>query len=356
MQAAGSAQSLDKLLIVCRPVESLAQKVAGSRTAAGEILVAYAQEVASIQDEARRLQSRRSAAESRLEVAENALTSIAQNDPNRSATLQRAGNRINDEKSELRRIEQLLVECDQARLRADAKCAAAISGCAAALQNLEEVSGGGSGSGMNPVRTVGLVGRKPPNSYQDLDAASKMSYEKLAEWMASSDGQTILSIAKANPSRFNDILDNAIDIKASKWWSIFALAYNLIGFDGTSTTAAAFKMYENFRTGEVWDMKVYLTEAYGRKWEDGAFMLTDGAGHTVRSDVFGNVNYGAMLARWGVDLDTALRGANAGGETGMNNDNLDDRAVEFGYELYLKYPEGMTEKQYSEELANANLY
>ena len=81
----------------------------------------------------------------------------------------------------------------------------------------------------------------------------------------------------------------------------------------------------------------------------------------VRSDVFGNLNYGAMLAHWGVVLETALKGANLddediGASVGVTNDDLDDRAVAFGYELYGKYPNGLSEDQYYEEIANAKLF
>lgn len=79
-------------------------------------------------------------------------------------------------------------------------------------------------------------------------------------------------------------------------------------------------------------------------------------GRQVRSDAYGNINYGYMMAMYGVPLDTALRGANSTGkDVGVVGDNLDDRAVEFGYKLYAKYPNGITAKQYREEIANANL-
>jgi hypothetical protein len=38
------------------------------------------------------------------------------------------------------------------------------------------------------------------------------------------------------------------------------------------------------------------------------------------------------------------------------NDELDDRAVAFGYELYKKYPNGLTQEQYYKEIADANLF
>jgi hypothetical protein len=68
-----------------------------------------------------------------------------------------------------------------------------------------------------------------------------------------------------------------------------------------------------------------------------------------------------MLAHWGVELETALKGANlqdgdVGVSVGVINDELDDQAVELGYKLYKKYPNGLTEDQYYEEIANAKLF
>lgn len=54
----------------------------------------------------------------------------------------------------------------------------------------------------------------------------------------------------------------------------------------------------------------------------------------ARSDAFGNLNYGVMLAHWGVELETALKGANledgvVAEDVGVINDDL-----------YRKYPDG----------------
>ncbi|WP_082518949.1 polymorphic toxin type 44 domain-containing protein [Leifsonia sp. Leaf336] len=110
-------------------------------------------------------------------------------------------------------------------------------------------------------------------------------------------------------------------------------------------------------TKAEWDMKVYLAEDYG--YESGLFYLHDEQGRVVRSDVFGNVMYGSMLAHWDVDPETALAGANLGDKGGVDagkgDDPLDDEAVKFGYDLHSKYPNGLTEKQFYEEIANAHL-
>ncbi|SEH55201.1 MULTISPECIES: polymorphic toxin type 44 domain-containing protein [unclassified Leifsonia] len=114
---------------------------------------------------------------------------------------------------------------------------------------------------------------------------------------------------------------------------------------------------KKFPTDGEWVMKVYLAKDFG--YESGFFYLHDGQGRVVRSDVFGNVMYGSMLAHWDVDLDTALQGANlgtsAGFDAGKGNDPLDDEAVQVGYDLYKKYPNGLSEKQFYEEIANSKL-
>lgn len=94
---------------------------------------------------------------------------------------------------------------------------------------------------------------------------------------------------------------------------------------------------------------------YDLTLDSGYFYLHDEQGRVAR-----NLNYGTMLAHWGVELETALKGANLhdgvlAKDVGVINDGLDDRAVAFGYELYRKYPNGLTKEQYYEEIANAGL-
>jgi len=63
-----------------------------------------------------------------------------------------------------------------------------------------------------------------------------------------------------------------------------------------------------------------------------------------------------MLAHLGVDVETALRAANAGGsDVGRGGDPLDDAAVLKGYEIYAEYPGGMSKEQFQQEMDDANL-
>lgn len=202
--------------------------------------------------------------------------------------------------------------------------------------------------------SVGDPGRD--DIYDNLEFASSFSHDKLVEWMSSPDSRTIAEIARQNPGRFRDLLNNAVDVYTGDWWAALPGALNSVaGFDGGATASAASTMYLNFRTGEKWDMKIYLAEAYERSTDEGYFYLHDEQGRETRSDVFGNVNYGIMLAHYGLPVDVALDAANAKGATGIGDDDLDDRAVAFGYQLYLDHLEGLTAEEYSEAIANAKL-
>ncbi|SEH56690.1 MULTISPECIES: polymorphic toxin type 44 domain-containing protein [unclassified Leifsonia] len=142
-------------------------------------------------------------------------------------------------------------------------------------------------------------------------------------------------------------------------WGLFGVLMNIGGptFENLVAAQGVAAFLKKFPTNGEWDMKVYLAKDYG--YESGFFYLHDDQGRVVRSDVFGNVMYGSMLAHWDVHPDTALGGANLGTQAGIDagkgDDPLDDRAVQFGYDLYKRYPNGLSEKQFYEEVANARL-
>lgn len=195
--------------------------------------------------------------------------------------------------------------------------------------------------------------------YDTLEHAAALSYDKLVEWMNSEDAQALYRLARENPEKFDQLLRDGMKYQAERDpWGFFGVLMSIGGPSVEYLVAAqgVETFLTKFPTDQEWDMKVYLAEDYG--YESGLFYLHDGAGRVTRSDVFGNVMYGAMLAHWGVSLDMALKGANAGTTAGVDagvEDELDDRAVEFGYDLYKRYPNGLSEKQYYEEIANAKL-
>lgn len=210
------------------------------------------------------------------------------------------------------------------------------------------------------ISTHGHAGLGIPDGevvYDTLEHAAALSYEKLAEWLGSDEAQRLHSLARHNPGLLDSMLREAYIYKVDgdPLGALGAL-FNLFSENGWLALQGGQTMLDKFKTNGEWDMKRYLAEDTG--YESGAFYLHDGEGRVVRSDVFGNVMYGAMLAHWDVDLDTALAGANAGTAAGVNagvNDDLDDRATTFGYDLYKKHPNGLSEKQYYEAIANAKL-
>lgn len=122
-----------------------------------------------------------------------------------------------------------------------------------------------------------------------------------------------------------------------------AFADSLSGFDGGRATSAAIQIYQNFRSGGAWDAKPYIRKRYGFNGGDYA----QAGSVYVRTDVIGNINYGAMLALYGVDEEIALSAANlSGSDIGVTGDPSDDAAVSLGYRMVREYPGGMTQRHY----------
>lgn len=209
-----------------------------------------------------------------------------------------------------------------------------------------------------------MADQKDYDLFLSMDYVSDLSYGKLMEWINSDDSLSILDTARSSPVVLNYVLKRAVDTNADGWPAGILPALTLpvaLPFAGSNpsiyneSTEAGVKIYSNFSTNGIWDMKVTLIDIYGRLKHHGAFVLQDDDGRMVRSDAYGNINYGYVMAMYGVPLDVSLRAANGNGDAvGKKDDELDDRAVEFGYQLYEKYPNGLTAKQYREEVANAN--
>lgn len=204
-----------------------------------------------------------------------------------------------------------------------------------------------------------------PNEVPYLDDALGFSYDLLMDWMDSSTAQQIRIAAALDRELFNDMLAMAVayrgdDLSWDKFASLAAsggrwLTTPLVGVP-LAVAHAAYELYDNIRVGAPWDMKPYLAERYGQPLEHGYFYLTDEQGNRVRSDVFGNVSYGYMLAHFGVDEQIALDAANVGaGDTGIGEDPVDDNAIRLGYELYRRYSDDMTKEEYIEEMKEADL-
>lgn len=196
-----------------------------------------------------------------------------------------------------------------------------------------------------------------------LDDALDFSYELLMAWLDSPEATAIMAASTADPLLFNDLLAVAVayrgdDLSWEEYLALPDVAAKFIVLPPLAHAVAggAYLLYTQIKVNAPWDMKPYLAERYAQPLEDGYFYLTDEEGHSIRSDAFGNVSYGYMLARFGVEEQIALDAANAGtSDTGIGADPVDDASIRLGYELSRKYPDGITREQYIEEMKNADL-
>lgn len=115
---------------------------------------------------------------------------------------------------------------------------------------------------------------------------------------------------------------------------------------GARAAGAGYQLYKNFSTNQVWDAKRYIRSKFAysaaddaRKW----IAPTDGV--SIRADAFGNINYGVMLAIYGVDKDLAVEVANSGGAAGVPDDD-DDSAIKLGYQMVADNPGGLSANGY----------
>ncbi|MEO8094016.1 MAG: RHS repeat-associated core domain-containing protein [Pseudolysinimonas sp.] len=199
----------------------------------------------------------------------------------------------------------------------------------------------------------GLPGVESPSSNTSRNSArhqrgglsdvSAYSYALLAQWTASSESTTLYSIGHTNPQWFNDNLGWGMDVAQGNWWSAVPLGLSSLSYDGAQTIAASKLVLDQFQAGGPWDLKVNLHATYGLAGSD---YVGDVSSGLVRADVFGNVNYGAMLALYGVTEANAVRASNLNiGSTGAA-DPADDPSIRLGYEMVKQYPNGMTSQQY----------
>ena len=193
------------------------------------------------------------------------------------------------------------------------------------------------------------LGPGQPQVDSRMDEASGFVYDRMSEWTQSSDYQFIYNVARQNPAVFNELLEAVIDARAGD--PVAAAKALALGALYPDMVIAAYKVYDQFKTGGPWDMKPYLADEYGHPLNEGAFEMSDSEGNRIRSDAYGNVAFGAMLANAGVSEEVALKAANAGGgDVGRGDDPLDDDAVRAGYDMVREYPGGMTREQFQEAM------
>jgi hypothetical protein len=110
-----------------------------------------------------------------------------------------------------------------------------------------------------------------------------------------------------------------------------------MGQYGGASAGAGFKLWDNIKTDGVWDAKPAIYKEFGL---DGNSVTRTVDGLPLRSDIFGNIIYGVMLAESGVDESVALAGANTKTPDSGVSDEKDDVAVSLGYKMVAEYPNG----------------
>ncbi|WP_091227741.1 polymorphic toxin type 44 domain-containing protein [Microbacterium sp. 3J1] len=96
-------------------------------------------------------------------------------------------------------------------------------------------------------------------------------------------------------------------------------------------------------TDGVWDAKPYILQDYGYTGgtDQQFYVRTSDGSSKVRADVFGNVNYGIMMASFGVGDKEAIMASNIGDDASGQIDSFDDSAISLGYQMADKYPGGV---------------
>lgn len=196
--------------------------------------------------------------------------------------------------------------------------------------------------------TGGQSGAPAPPTAEEV---AELSYDTLADWTSSDDSLTLYEVGNAYPGSINDLLAAYLDLQdaeasgddAAAAAARARLALHLLTSPGEAM-GAIYLMRENFPEGGVWDMKPVIAETYGIS--GGEFAGPPG-GPQIRADVFGNVNYGVMMAMYGVSEENAIRASNTGGDAGLA-DPADDEAIRLGYQMIRDHPGGLDAEAYYE--------
>ncbi|WP_179432880.1 polymorphic toxin type 44 domain-containing protein [Microbacterium pseudoresistens] len=178
-----------------------------------------------------------------------------------------------------------------------------------------------------------------------------LSFTLYRQYINSEDNRRISRVSDRWYKTFDGAVEAGIKYKARGELDIEHLlqAVVLSGIYEAGTT-----LNMNFKTGGKWDAKVPIKALSGLGNRDYMYPAqSDGA--SIRSDVFGNVIFGAMTARYHLELDTAQLAGNMGTpEAGIGNDPVDDIAIAIaiaiGFELFEKYSTKFTFRQYYETI------
>nr|WP_268926512.1 RHS repeat-associated core domain-containing protein [Microbacterium hydrocarbonoxydans] len=208
----------------------------------------------------------------------------------------------------------------------------------------------GCGWGVNCTKSVNNPGAKKTNQAPFVNSArlGEFTHQQYTTWTSSKTNKNLIRVAQANNAAFRGIINDALAYRRGLGSGVIGLMIDVPWHQAEAS--AAFTLYEKFQTNGEWDAKVGVLKAYGL---DGNDYPAPSDGTSVRVDVYGNVIYGAMLASYGVPEGVAIQAANAPGEdVGINGDSSDDAAVSVGYEMFKRYPDGLTSAQYYDFIVN----
>jgi RHS repeat-associated protein len=197
-----------------------------------------------------------------------------------------------------------------------------------------------------PAKPLARSFAAPRSKRASFETVAAHSYNLLVKWQKSKDASTIRTVGNSNRGLFNETLQMAIDLKPV--WDPArlgqsALFAQLNGYSGGQTGAAGWLLYQRFQTNGEWDAKVDIKAKFGY---EGSEFATAANGTKVRTDVLGNVIFGAMLSKFGVNESVALSAANASGPDVGYKDSSDDAAVSLGYQMVADNPNGLSSDGY----------
>lgn|GEM_PF-1077001 len=171
--------------------------------------------------------------------------------------------------------------------------------------------------------------------------ASNLAYDQIVAWMASRDARTLASVGSENSVLLNDMLSHGIQVKSGDRLGYVGLLGDLTDSHWAQVLDAAQLMQDNFQDGGVWDAKPELLATFDITG-DPAKYLSMGGGREIYHDVFGNVQFGYMMAHFGVDEDLAVAASLTGGSAGIG-DLADNVSVALGYQLAELHPDDLSE-------------
>lgn len=113
-------------------------------------------------------------------------------------------------------------------------------------------------------------------------------------------------------------------------------------------------LFLQFRPNGPWDAKPELDNLLDQFREKADYSWVDLGDHReIRYDVFGNVQFGYMMAEFGVPKLISTLGSHGPGAG--STDRGDDIAIDLGYKLREMYPNGITVEQFESYLTSPNV-